>query len=224
MHNQEIFELMAHFDASTAARLKLTMGEFSRELEKAVAAPIPAAAGTAVSGAAAIPVAPAPVQEAEPEGLYITAPLVGTFYAAPAPGEPPFVSVGDTVKKGEVLFEINTDKTTMPVEATEDGMSDINYAPLGLGGFTYGVYMSELTAAYEIFGNGGYYNGFYCYDRVERDGTVLLQNEPLGVRAIEPDTSYVMNRLMQRVIRGPRGTLRQYASSWNGWVEFSSFG
>ena len=29
--------------------------------------------------------------------------------------------VGETVKKGEVLFEINTDKTTMPVEATEDG-------------------------------------------------------------------------------------------------------
>ena len=28
--------------------------------------------------------------------------------------------VGETVKKGEVLFEINTDKTTMPVEATED--------------------------------------------------------------------------------------------------------
>ena len=52
MNNQEIFELMAHFDASTAARLKLTMGEFSLELEKAVAAPIPAAAGTAVSGAA----------------------------------------------------------------------------------------------------------------------------------------------------------------------------
>lgn len=110
------------------------------------------------------------------------------------------------------------------VEATEDGASDINYAPLGLGGFTYGVYMSELTAAYEIFGNGGYYNGFYCYDRVERDGTVLLQNEPLGVRAIEPDTSYVMNRLMQRVIRGPRGTLRQYASSWNGWEIFAKTG
>ena len=29
--------------------------------------------------------------------------------------------VGEKVKKGEVLFEINTDKTTMPVEATEDG-------------------------------------------------------------------------------------------------------
>jgi dihydrolipoamide dehydrogenase len=31
-------------------------------------------------------------------------------------------SVGDTVSKGEVLFEINTDKTTMPVEATADGI------------------------------------------------------------------------------------------------------
>ena len=29
--------------------------------------------------------------------------------------------VGDTVAKGEVFFEINTDKTTMPVEATADG-------------------------------------------------------------------------------------------------------
>ena len=29
---------------------------------------------------------------------------------------------GEAVKKGEVLFEINTDKTTMPVEATTDGL------------------------------------------------------------------------------------------------------
>ena len=28
---------------------------------------------------------------------------------------------GESIKKGEVLFEINTDKTTMPVEATADG-------------------------------------------------------------------------------------------------------
>ncbi|SBV95944.1 Pyruvate dehydrogenase complex dihydrolipoamide acetyltransferase [uncultured delta proteobacterium] len=31
-------------------------------------------------------------------------------------------SVGDAVAKGDVLFEINTDKTTMPVEATMDGV------------------------------------------------------------------------------------------------------
>ncbi len=115
---------------------------------------------------------------------------------------------------------------TTLVDATEDGASDINYAPLGLGGFTYGVYMSELTAGYEMFGNGGYYNGFYCYDRVERDGKVLLQNEPLGIRALEPDTSYVMNRMMQRVIRGPRGTLRSVAGpSWSSeWDIFAKTG
>ena len=76
MNNQEIFELMAHFDASTAARLKLTMGEFSLELEKAVAAPIPAAAGTAVSGRGAIPGPAAPRQEARAEGLLSTTPPV----------------------------------------------------------------------------------------------------------------------------------------------------
>ena len=120
MNNQEIFELMAHFDASTAARLKLTMGEFSLELEKAVAAPIPAAAGTAVSGAAAIPVAPAPVQEAEPEGLYITAPLVGTFYAAPAPGAEPFVKVGDAVKRGQTVCLLEAMKMMSEVPAPMD--------------------------------------------------------------------------------------------------------
>ena len=30
--------------------------------------------------------------------------------------------VGDTVEKGELFFEINTDKTTMPIEATTDGV------------------------------------------------------------------------------------------------------
>ena len=34
----------------------------------------------------------------EADGPVITAPMIGTFYAAPAPGEPPFVSVGDQIK------------------------------------------------------------------------------------------------------------------------------
>ena len=87
MNNQEIFELMAHFDASTAARLKLTMGEFSLELEKAVAAPIPAAAGTAVSGAAAIPVAPAPVHSeiARAGGALYYRPPGGDLLCGPRP-------------------------------------------------------------------------------------------------------------------------------------------
>ena len=106
------------------------------------------------------------------------------------------------------------------------GEEDRNPSALGLGGSTYGVYLSELTSAYQIFGNGGYYNGFYCYDRVEKaDGTVLLQSEPLHIRAIDPDTSYVMNRLLQQVIRGSLGTLyKQVNSSWPSMEIFAKTG
>ena len=73
-----------------------------------------------VCGAAAIPVAPAPVQEAEPEGLYITAPLVGTFYAAPAPGAEPFVKVGDAVKRGQTVCLLEAMKMMSEVKAPCD--------------------------------------------------------------------------------------------------------
>ena len=109
---------------------------------------------------------------------------------------------------------------------TTYGEEDRNPSALGLGGSTYGVYLSELTSSYQIFGNGGYYNGFYCYDRVEKsDGTVILQSAPLHVRAIDPDTSYVMNRLLQQVIRGSLGTLyKQVNSSWPTMEIFAKTG
>ena len=52
---------------------------------------------------AAAPAAPAetPAAPKAPAGKAIKAPLVGTFYAAPSPDQPPFVQVGDTVKKGD---------------------------------------------------------------------------------------------------------------------------
>ena len=91
MTNQEIFELMARFDASTATTLKLSTKDFSLELGKGgPAAPIPAAAPVPAPAAAVSPAA-APA----PAGKCITAPLVGTFYAASAPDAAPFVQVGD---------------------------------------------------------------------------------------------------------------------------------
>ena len=87
MTNQEIFELMARFDASTATTLKLSTKDFSLELGKGgPAAPIPAAAPVPAPAAAVSPAAaPAPADKC------ITAPLVGTFYAASAPDAAPFV-------------------------------------------------------------------------------------------------------------------------------------
>ncbi|MGI5351714.1 acetyl-CoA carboxylase biotin carboxyl carrier protein [Streptomyces sp. CA-250714] len=55
------------------------------------------------------------------EGHRECAPLVGTFYAAPAPGAPPFVQPGDHVEKGQQLGIIEAMKLMNPLEATRPG-------------------------------------------------------------------------------------------------------
>ncbi len=52
----------------------------------------------------------------------VTAPLVGTFYSAPSEGAEPFVAVGDTVKKGQVLGIIEAMKLMNEIECEYDGV------------------------------------------------------------------------------------------------------
>ena len=52
----------------------------------------------------------------------ITSPLVGTFYAAPSPDDVPFVSVGDTVKKGQVIGIVEAMKLMNEIESEHDGV------------------------------------------------------------------------------------------------------
>ncbi|MCI6675808.1 MAG: acetyl-CoA carboxylase biotin carboxyl carrier protein [Clostridiales bacterium] len=52
----------------------------------------------------------------------VTAPLVGTFYAAPSEDAEPFVSVGDRVKKGQVLGIIEAMKLMNEIECEYDGV------------------------------------------------------------------------------------------------------
>ena len=54
-------------------------------------------------------------------GTKVTAPLVGTFYAAPSPEEPPYIEVGQAVKKGDTLFIIEAMKTMNEIFAPCDG-------------------------------------------------------------------------------------------------------
>ena len=60
-------------------------------------------------------------KEPEVEGNQVKAPLVGTFYAAPSEGADPFVSVGDTVKKGQVIGIVEAMKLMNEVESDYDG-------------------------------------------------------------------------------------------------------
>ncbi len=55
------------------------------------------------------------------EGTPVKSPMVGVFYAAPSPEEKPFVSVGDKVKKGDVLCIIEAMKLMNEIVADEDG-------------------------------------------------------------------------------------------------------
>lgn len=52
----------------------------------------------------------------------IKSPLVGVFYRSPAAGEKPFVSIGDTVKKGQVLGIIEAMKMMNEIESEFDGV------------------------------------------------------------------------------------------------------
>lgn len=117
MTNQEIFELMSRFDQSGITTFKLTTKDVTLELSKGLAAvPAAPAAGPA-------PATPAPTVAAAPalpEGPCITAPLVGTFYAASAPDAAPFVKVGDKVKKGQTVCLMEAMKMMNEVQAPCD--------------------------------------------------------------------------------------------------------
>ena len=73
---------------------------------------------------------------------------------------------------------------------------------LALGGLHGGITVREMTAAFQIFGNGGMYNKPYTYFYVlDRNGKVLLDNrDKIGTRAISSQTATIMNRLLRQVI------------------------
>ena len=92
----------------------------------AVPMPMPSAMAAQVAAPTVAPAAPEPAAQApaaasEPKGTEVTAPMVGVFYAAPAPGDEPFVRVGSKVKAGETLCIIEAMKVLNEVTAEADG-------------------------------------------------------------------------------------------------------
>jgi acetyl-CoA carboxylase biotin carboxyl carrier protein len=81
--------------------------------------------GAAPAAAPAAPPAPSPAPEAppaEPAGHLVKAPMVGTFYRAGSPGAPPFVEVGQSVRKGDTLCIIEAMKLMNEIESDVDGV------------------------------------------------------------------------------------------------------
>ena len=134
MDLRKIKKLIDLLEESNLAEIEIKEGEESVRLART---PI-AMAHAAPAIAYAAPPAPAPVMPMHsptesatggthkpgpelPAGHVVRAPMVGTFYASPAPDKPAFVAVGQAVKAGDTLGIIEAMKMFNPIEADVSG-------------------------------------------------------------------------------------------------------
>ena len=136
MNLNEIKDLMAQFDQSSLREFSYKNGtdelQFSKnEARMASEAPAPVSSvPAAVLASPAVSVPSTPVEEAPapaetivaPEGDVVESPLVGVAYLAAGPDKPAFVTVGDSVKKGQTLVIIEAMKVMNEIPAPKDGV------------------------------------------------------------------------------------------------------
>ena len=127
MDIRKVKKLIELLDESGIAEIEITEGEESVRISRyapgaAVAAAPVAMAAPALASAPAAVAAPAEAAEPEEDGFEVTAPMVGTFYAASSPGAAPYVQVGDRVNEGDTLCIIEAMKMMNQIEADVSGM------------------------------------------------------------------------------------------------------
>ena len=140
MNLNEIKDLMAQFDQSSLREFSYKNGtdelQFSKN-EARMASEVPAPVAPAPTAVATSPVVSAPSTPVEsvveetpapaettvtPEGDVVESPLVGVAYLAAGPDKPAFVTVGDSVKKGQTLVIIEAMKVMNEIPAPKDGV------------------------------------------------------------------------------------------------------
>ncbi len=136
MDIRKVKKLIELLDDSGIAEIEITEGEESVRISRYAAgapvaaapviahAPPPAApaAPTSAAAPAAAPAEPAANDAADEDGYVVTAPMVGTYYAASSPGAAPYVQVGDRVSEGDTLCIIEAMKMMNQIEADVSGV------------------------------------------------------------------------------------------------------
>ncbi|MGQ2990413.1 MAG: acetyl-CoA carboxylase biotin carboxyl carrier protein [Brevundimonas sp.] len=117
---------------TSLTEIEVERGELRiRVAREIVAAPVMqyAAAPQAAPVAAAAPAAAAPASmPSDPativakSGEEVKSPMVGTAYLQASPEAPPFIKVGDAVKKGQTLLIVEAMKTMNPIQSPRDGV------------------------------------------------------------------------------------------------------
>jgi len=128
MDIRKIKKLIQLLEESGLAELEISEGEESVRIARfsqgvAVAQHGTPMAPQAQAAPGAVPAAAPPaaaVTEQRDENL-VTAPMVGTFYASPAPGAKPFVEIGQEVRVGQVLCIIEAMKMMNQIESERAG-------------------------------------------------------------------------------------------------------
>jgi acetyl-CoA carboxylase biotin carboxyl carrier protein len=128
MDIRKIKKLIELLEESGIAEIEIKEGEEAVRISR-----MPGGGRHHMPHAASLPQIEAPVKNAlaapaesvsakpKPNEHVITAPMVGTFYAAPSPGAKPFVEIGDEIKVGQVLCIIEAMKMMNQIEADKSG-------------------------------------------------------------------------------------------------------
>jgi acetyl-CoA carboxylase biotin carboxyl carrier protein len=131
LDHTQLRELIALLGESDIQELKLEGDDFRLELRRnlpAAQAPVVMQAAPAIAApvaAAAVPAAPSVAPPAAPavrgDLVEITAPMVATFYRAPAPGEPSFVELGARISVGQTVCILEAMKLMNELESEVSG-------------------------------------------------------------------------------------------------------
>ncbi len=124
----EVRELIALIKDSDIAEVLIERGDAKLHIKRALSAPVAATPAVVAPPPAAPQVtvstrsAPLDVAvEAVPDGVTISAPMVGTFFSSPSPKDPPYIQLGDEVKPGDVLGIIEAMKIMNEIECEVHG-------------------------------------------------------------------------------------------------------
>ena len=123
MEKEQLVELIKCVSTSGLTKFEYEDGNVKVKMEKeyntvAVASPVP------VQQVVATEAPIAATEEKKIEGKVVKSPLVGTFYSAPSEDADPYVSVGDSVKKGQTLAIVEAMKLMNEIESEFDGVID----------------------------------------------------------------------------------------------------
>jgi acetyl-CoA carboxylase biotin carboxyl carrier protein len=129
MDIRKVKKLIELLEESGISEIEIKEGEEAVRISRlptgplTAAMPMPMVAPAAAPAIAAAAIAPAalPAEPAPSTDHMVQAPMVGTFYAAPAPGAQSFVQIGDEVKVGQVLCIIEAMKMMNQIESDRAG-------------------------------------------------------------------------------------------------------